>query len=196
MKIAIDLNDVIRDYSNNFLKYYCEGYDHTFNPDNVEFWTNDMSAVFPFQNDRAYHRFVYDSYAFELFGKCETCGRSLTTDISIWMEEIKNIDTDEPIDVMIVSTGEYGASVGYSYFFISKLGPKVREVYFPVNQLDVWNRCDVLITANPLLIENKPEGKKCVKIKTDYNKDVDADFTYRDLSKFLTDIDNTKKLLD
>ena len=30
MKIAIDLNDVVRDFSNNFVKYYIEGYDHKF----------------------------------------------------------------------------------------------------------------------------------------------------------------------
>lgn len=196
MKIAIDLNDVIRDFSNNFLKYYCEGYDHSFNPDEVDFWTNDMQAVFPFQNDRSYNAFVYDNYAFELFGKCDTCGRKLPTELSMWMEEIKNIETDEPIEVMIVSPGEYGASVGYSYFFISKLGPKIREVYFPVAALSIWDKCDVLITANPLLIDNKPEGKKCVKIKMEYNDGIETDFEYRDLIKFLSDIDNTKKLLD
>ena len=67
MKIAIDLNDVVRDFSNNFLKYYCEGYDHTFNPNGFEFWTNDMKTLFPFKNDRAYHRFIYDDFAFELY---------------------------------------------------------------------------------------------------------------------------------
>lgn len=196
MRIAIDLNDVVRDFSNNFLRYYCEGYDHTFNPDNFEFWTNDFKVLFPFKTDNAYYKFIYDDYAFELFGKCETCGRKLTTDLSVWMEEIQNIETDEPIEVIFVSPNEYGQSVGYSYFFISKLGPKVREVYFPIVELDVWNKCDVLITANPTLINNKPEGKKCVKINTEYNEESDADFSYRDFSKFLTDINNTKKLFD
>lgn len=194
MKIAIDLNDVVRDFSNNFLKYYCEGYDHTFNPDGFEFWTNDMKVLFPFKTDSAYNRFVYDDFAFELFGKCETCGRSLTTDLSVWLREIGNIETDEKIEVMFVSTMEYGASIGYSYFFISKLGPEIREVYFPLNSLDVWDKCDVLITANPQLLENKPVGKKSVKIKTEYNDECDSDFEYRSLSKFCQDINNTEKL--
>ena len=194
MKIAIDLNDVVRDFSNNFLKYYCESYDHTFNPDGFEFWTNDMRILFPFKTDNAYNRFVYDDFSFELFGKCETCGRSLTTDLSVWLRDIENIETDEKIEVMFVSTMEYGASIGYSYFFISKLGTDVREVYFPKYSLDVWDRCDVLITANPQLLNNKPEGKKSVKIKTEYNNECDGDFEYRSLSKFCQDVNNTEKL--
>lgn len=196
MKIAIDLNDVVRDFSNNFLKYYCEGYDHTFNPEGFEFWTDNYNILFAFKNDNAYNRFVYDDYAFELFGKCETCSRSLTADLSVWMGEIKNIDVDEPIDVMFVSSREYGESIGYSYFFISKLGPEIREVYFPIESLSIWDRCDVLITANPYLLENKPEGKKSVKIKTEYNEESPSDFSYTSFSKFLKNINNTEKLLD
>jgi hypothetical protein len=196
MKIAIDLNDVLRDYSNNFLRYYCEGYDHTFNPDGLEFWTNDMQLLFEFKNDASYNRCVYEDFSCELCGKCDTCGRSVTKDFSVWMDEIKDIDTDEPIEVMIVSTKEFGQSIGYSLFFISKLGPKVREFYFPVNSMDIWDRCDVLITANPELIDNKPEGKKVIKIRTEYNTENKADYDYRDISQFMSEINNTEKLLD
>ena len=196
MKIAIDLNDVVRDFSNNFLKYYCEGYDHTFNPNGFEFWTNDMKTLFPFKNDRAYHRFIYDDFAFELYGKCETCGRNLTKDLAVWVNEIQNIETDEEIEVLFVSPMEYGASIGYSYFFISKLGPDIRKVYFPKDSMKVWDECDVLITANQDFLSNKPEGKKTIKIKADYNTENEADYTFSSLSKFLTDIHNTEKLLD
>ena len=33
MVIAIDLNDVIRDYSRNFVKYFKKGINHSFNED-------------------------------------------------------------------------------------------------------------------------------------------------------------------
>ena len=49
MKIAIDLNDVVRDFSNNFVRYYIEGYDHKFDLTDFEFWSHDLSAVFPFK---------------------------------------------------------------------------------------------------------------------------------------------------
>ena len=60
MKIAIDLNDVVRDFSNNFVRYYIEGYDHKFDLTDFEFWSHDLSAVFPFKSQKAYHNFIYN----------------------------------------------------------------------------------------------------------------------------------------
>lgn len=197
MKIAIDLNDVIRDYSNNFIKYYIEGYNHNFDLDDFEMWSNKMDAVFPFNSQNAYHNFVYNDYAFELYGKCGVCSRNLETELNNWAEiELKKIDTKEDIELMFVSPMEYGASIGNTYFFLSKLGTKIREVYMPKDSSTIWDKCDVLITANPDLLSIKPtEGnKKSIKIKAEYNSDSEADFTFNSFSSFLSDIENVKKL--
>ena len=45
MKIAIDLNDVVRDYSNNFVRYYLEGYNREFDLSEFEFWTKKSRNV-------------------------------------------------------------------------------------------------------------------------------------------------------
>ena len=197
MKIAIDLNDVIRDYSNNFIKYYIEGYNHTFDLDDFELWSNQMDAVFPFSSKNAYNNFVYNDYAFELFGKCGVCTRKLETELNDWTEKtLKDIDIDEPIEVMFVSPKEYGLSIGNTYFFLSKIGTKIREVYFPTDSLTVWDKCDILITANPELLELKPEGKTSIKIKTEYNNESGADYTFKDLSTFLTNNEITENLIN
>jgi hypothetical protein len=197
MRIAIDLNDVVRDYSNNFVRHYIEGYDHKFDLTDFEFWSHNMSEVFPFKSDNAYYNFIYNDYAFELYGKCDVCTRRLETELNDWTEKVlKDMDIDEPIDVIFVSTKEFGLSIGNTYFFLSKIGTKVREVYFPTDSLTVWDKCDVLITANPDLLNNKPDGKISVKIKAEYNKDSNADFTFKDLSTFLTNVENTEKIID
>ena len=197
MRIAIDLNDVVRDFSNNFVRYYIEGYDHKFDLSDFEFWSNDLSAVFPFKSRASYNNFVYNDYAFELFGKCGVCTRNLEAELNDWTEKtLKDIDTEEPIDVLFVSPMEYGLSIGNTYFFLSKLGTKVRETYFPIDSITIWDKCDVLITANPNLLKSKPEGKISIKIKTEYNKDSESDYTYKDLSTFLINEENTKKLLN
>jgi hypothetical protein len=197
MRIAIDLNDVVRDYSNNFVRHYIEGYDHKFDLTDFEFWSHNMSEVFPFKSDNAYYNFIYNDYAFELYGKCDVCTRRLETELNDWTEKVlKDMDIDEPIDVIFVSTKEFGLSIGNTYFFLSKIGTKVREVYFPTDSLTVWEKCDVLITANPDLLNNKPDGKISVKIKAEYNKDSNADFTFKDLSTFLTNVENTEKIID
>ena len=196
MKIAIDLNDVVRDYSNNFIKYYIEGYNHNFDLDDFEMWSNQMDAVFPFSSKNAYNNFVYNDYAFELFGKCGTCSRNLEAELNNWAEiELKKLDTKEEIELMFVSTMEYGLSIGNSYFFLSKLGTKIREVYFPKDSTTIWDKCDILITANPDLLSSKPEGKISIKINTEYNTESPADYKYGSFSSFLSNIENVKKII-
>lgn len=197
MKIAIDLNDVVRDYTYNFLMYYVKGYNHQYNADDFNEATNDMELALPFKTTRAYEKFVYEDYPFELFGKCPTCTRNLTEQLNEWTEKtLKDIDTDEPIEVMFVSPMEYGSSIGNTYFFLSKLGTKIREVYLPTNSLTIWDRCDVLVTANPSLLNEKPEGKVSIKVRKEYNKENEADYEYETLSMFLTDEKIIEKLLE
>ena len=197
MKIAIDLNDVVRDFTYNFIMNYIKGYNHQYEPDELTEWTNDMQNLLPFKTERAYEKFVYEDFSFELFGKCPTCTKKLTEQLNEWTEQtLKDIDTDEPIEVMFVSTMEYGASIGNTYFFLSKLGTKIREVYMPKDSSTIWDKCDALITANPTLLENKPEGKTAIRIEKEYNANSKYDYTYATLSLFLTDEDIMEKLLN
>ena len=196
MKIALDLNDVIRDFTMNFAKYYCKEYNKNFTLNETDFWTNDLSAIFPFKTNRAYEKFTYEDFVYEIFGKCPTCTSNLQVELNEWVTKtILNIDCDEPIDVMIVSCMEYGLSIQSTLFFLSKIGCKIREIYMPTDSLTIWDKCDVLITANPRLLENKPSDKTSIKIKTDYNEECESDYTYSTLSVFLRNENNVLKLI-
>lgn len=195
MKIAVDINDVLRKYTANFGTYYKKAYDENLNLDEIEITTNDLSQVFPFKSRYEYEKFVYEDYSWELFAKCDACSNGLGAAFANWVtKDLQNIDLDEPIEVMLVSPMEYGITIPATYWFISKIGARVREVYFPLDSSTIWDKCDILITANPKLLAMKPEGKKTVKIITDYNKDVEADFEYNKMIEFLEDNGNTEKL--
>lgn len=195
MKIAIDLNDVLRDYTANFGEYFKKGYDPDINLDELEVTTNDLSEVFPFKSRYDYEHFVYEDFAWELFAKCPSCEKGLGAAFSNWVTKtITNIDTEEPIEVVIVSPMEYGITIPATYWFISKLGCRAREIYLPTDSSTIWDKCDVLITANPKLLSLKPDGKKSVKIKTDYNTDCQADFEYNNMLDFLSKDGNTEEL--
>lgn len=197
MKIAIDLNDVIRDFTRNFAITYVRNYNHEFALDELEVTTNELNLLFPFPSDAAYNNFVYEDYTWDLFAKCPLCSSKLNDYLNEWLEKtIKNIDTDEPIEVMLVSPMEIASSIGCTYSFISKTFLGIREVYLPTDSLTIWDRCDVLITANPYLLANKPSSKRSIKIVTDYNTDADADYTFTTLAQFLKDENNTLKLLE
>lgn len=195
MKIAIDLNDVLRDYTANFGEYFKKGYDQDINLDELEITTNDLSQVFPFKSRYDYEHFVYEDYAWELFAKCPSCNTGLGAAFSNWITKtITNIDTEDPIEVIIVSPMEYGITIPATYWFISKLGCRAREIYLPVDSSTIWDKCDVLITANPTLLENKPEGKKSIKINADYNTNSPSDYTFNNMLDFLSDDGNTEEL--
>lgn len=184
MKLAIDLNDVIRDYSRNFVKYFKKGINHAFDEESVDFYTNDMEILLPFTSSEQYRRFVYEDYPFELYSKCPIVDRNLGRDLNEWVEfEL----SDEDIDVMIVSPMECDLTIQSTYSFLAKIGSRVREVYFPIDSATVWDKCDVLISANPRFFNNKKDGKKIIKINKDYNKECIADFNYNSLLEVIQD---------
>jgi len=184
MKIAIDLNDVIRDYSRNFVKYFKKGINHAFDEDDVDFYTNDMQILLPFKSEEQYRRFVYEDYPFELYGKCPAVEKNLPRDLNKWIEFTL---PEEDVEVMFVSPMECDLTIQSTFSFLAKIGSRVREVYFPIDSATVWDKCDVLITANPRFFASKTDGKLIVKINKEYNKDCVADKEYDSLNQIISD---------
>jgi hypothetical protein len=150
-----------------------------------------MEDLLPFSSSEQYRRFVYEDYPFELYSKCPAVEKNLPRDLNYWMEfELM----DDDIDVTFVSPMECDLTIQCTYSFLAKIGSRVREMFFPVDSSDIWDRCDVLITANPRFFENMKEGKKIVKIKKEYNKDYIADFEYESLMDIINDKEFIKKI--
>jgi hypothetical protein len=57
--------------------------------------------------------------------------------------------------------------------------------------MTIYDRCDILITANPNLIKNCPEGKTVVKINTPYNADVECRYSFDSLLGAIKDENET-----
>lgn len=178
--ISIDVNDVLRDYTRQFMKIYNKviNPDFKINYDDVNEW--DFSTLFPFDDKREYFDFLYDSTAYEIFGCAETMDRSLGARFSTWVErDMRNFDEENTPNLRIVSPFETHLAIPSTMHFLSRIGCKVREYYFPIVSSTIWDNTDILITANPKLIESKPEGKVVIKINTPYNQNVDADYTFQ-----------------
>ena len=100
---------------------------------------------------------------------------------------MKVCDENEDVDFMLSNPFEFNASIGFTCFFLSQIATRIREFYFPSDSSKIWERCDVLITADPKLLKEKPAGKVSIKIDAPYNKEIDADITYESLSKLISD---------
>lgn len=194
VRIAIDINDVIRDYTRQFDKYYKKGIDPLYEVDYDEINDPDLFLSYPFVDDEgnpdreAYNQFKYTDYAFEIFGRADVMDRQLQTDLNIWLQNtLRNFDEGKNPSVMLVSPFEIGLSIQSTLSFLSRIGTRVREIYFPIDSQTIWDKCDILITADPRLIEKKPEDKVAVKIEAPYNKETEADYTFESLMDVIHD---------
>jgi len=192
MKIAIDINDVLRDFTSQFKNYYIKGIDPSFEIEYDEITSFDFSEIFPFKDRNAYNMFKYVDFAFELYGRAEPMDKMLPYRFNDWTQKtLKDLDKEYIPDIMLVSPFETGKSIQSTYAFLSKISSSVREIYFPVDSSTIWDRCDILITANPNLIENVPEGKTVVKIEMPYNKNVETKYTFKSLMDVINDENET-----
>lgn len=189
-KIAIDLNDVIRAYTEQFKKQYELEFEKEL-PEDFVAKTNDFLTEFGFEDEETYNNFLYYDRPFEVFGCAEAESKQLPFRFHTWLEnDIRNVcdsdgNPDEP-EIMIVSTKEYSLTIQSTLYFLQKIACRAREYYFPKDSSTIWNKCDILITANPNLLSNKPEGKTSVKICTDYNENDESDFKYNSFEELMT----------
>lgn len=196
MKIAFTLDDVIRNKTKQILKIYNKYVDPDFDTEAVELTTNNYQDILGFESKQEYQKFLYDDYAFEIFAEADPVEKMLDKKLNLWLLSLADEEVDEPIEVILTNPFEFNASIGFTHFFLSKIATRIRETFFPLDSSTIWDRCDVLVTAEPKLIKEKPEGKVVIKIETDYNKDLDADYTYKSLSDMLEDGELITKLCE
>ena len=49
-------------------------------------------------------------------------------------------------------------SIQSTYFFLSKIGARVRMMFFPQSADELYDMCDIVITANKEVVEGAPSG--------------------------------------
>lgn len=202
MKICFTLDDVIRAKTQQLGKTYKQFVNPNIDLNSLEFPTNDYAEIFGFDGKSEYNNFLYNQYAYEIFAKAPVTEKMIDKGLNLWLLKLPEIAEDYEgenpthIDTMIANPMEFNASIGYTCFFLSKMATRIREFYFPLDSLTIWDKCDVLITADPKLLENKPKGKISIKIETSYNKDLLSDYTYDSLQSFIDDENIIKNLIE
>jgi hypothetical protein len=138
----------------------------------------DLGSHFSFPSKDDLYSFMYEEYTMELFGHApstEMLSFNLLNDIYYNLRDT--------YDLMIVSD-EIGRSKPSSLFFLSKFGCLVEKVFFysEITKNDMLGEVDILLTANPDLLLNKPDNKIIIKFITDYNKNIKSEYEISSLS--------------
>lgn len=140
----------------------------------------DLMTHFSFQNKEELYSFMYEEYTMELFGHAPSTEMNTFNVLNDLYYELR-----DQFELTIVSD-EIGKSKPASLFFLAKFGCLLEKVIFysEITKKNMWDSVDVLITANPELILNKPEDKTVIKFITNYNKNINCDFEISTLSDF------------
>ena len=138
----------------------------------------DLGSHFSFPSKDELYSFMYEEYTMELFGHApstEMLSFNILNDIYY---NLRNT-----YDLMIVSD-EIGRSKPSSLFFLSKFGCLVEKVFFysEITKNNMLDEVDILLTANPDLLLNKPDNKIIIKFITDYNKNIKSEYEISSLS--------------
>lgn len=198
--LAIDINDVLRDYSGKFISLYSKNIDKSFDKNNMEFKDNNFHSAFDMSKMER-DEFMYEEFPLELFGFAKETNFTVAGLFNIWTANLT--DYDEYPEVILMSCEEHDKAIPATFFFLSRSGVIVRKMYFPESTREAWDLADVIVTANPKLIKSKPEGKTVIKINTPYNEGVDAEHAYDSLNQLIEiddrykeDVKKFKEILD
>lgn len=139
----------------------------------------DLMKHFKFKNSEELFSFTYEEYTMELFGHApsvELNSFNLLNDFYY--------DNRDEFDISVVSN-EIGKSKPASLFFLSKFGCLIERVFFysEITKNSMWDSVDILLTADPNLLLNKPSDKIVIKFTTKYNKNISSEYEITSLSE-------------
>jgi hypothetical protein len=192
MRIGIELNGVLRDTLKKIQQEYEKTYLGTWVASVTEeeetpfehkiisdLTTLDIKNHLAFKDEDELYDFLYKENTMEIFGHAGSVEYSSMNDLNEFY-----IDIRDNHDILIVSD-EIGKSKPASLFFLAKFGCQVETVKFycetTINSM--LDSIDVLLTANPKLLLNNPEGKILIKFQTSYNQNIETKYSISNLKE-------------
>ncbi len=196
MKVGIALDGVVRDFmgqlERTYDKYYPVELEEGEELPERKITSFNLLEYFPFSGGtQELNEFLYVESALEVFGHA---GESKINAVQ-HLNQLHNYLEDEGHEPIIISK-ELNNSKPSTLFFLSKLSGKFNTIKFVRDYNKKWDFVDVLITANPLTLESKPQGKVSIKVINDYNKNCKSDYTIIDIKELLDDKPTLEKILN
>lgn len=189
-RINISLNEVLRDFIGQF-NYTYDKYIEKKELKENEITSFNLLDHYNFNSIDDLNSFLYSEASLEIFGHAD---QKIDGIIGKFNTFLMDIEDDEEHQIKLVSK-EFNKSIPATFFFLSKTGCRAKNIEFVSNDNDEWLNADVLITANPNALLNKPENKISVKIKTSYNTDVSADYEIDSILDIINNVELRNKIL-
>jgi len=191
ISIGISINDVVRDFIGQ-LTYTYNKYYPDFKIEETELTNFDfLNSLSAFKDAKDMNTFIYSESAMEIFAHADVKSEALKIHLNSFIRDLKDF---YDIDLTVV-TREVDKSIPSTLFFLSKLGCRATNIKFVPGNVDEWDGIDILITANPIALDNKPDGKISVKVKSPYNSESTGTYEVNDIMELITNDDLIKKVI-
>lgn len=214
MKVAITINDVMRDFYQSFVDNYQIYEEETKEPEIfAESFEEDEETGEPisiFEKDSENekekvllhlygwldpmyltHNFKfedYEDYYNFLYSKMsfEIFGKATVTykNVMADLHELMRLLESKNIEVDLISL-ENNNSKPATLFFLSREKAKFNSLKFVNNYQKLWTDYQIIITADNYLIETKPKRRKLLKIETLQNNKLETQNTFKTLSEVI-----------
>lgn len=190
MNINISLNEVLRDFIGQLIYTY-DKYINKIDLSTKDITDFNLLTHFYFENIDKLNSFMYVESPLEIFGHADQLEKGLINKLNIFLGDIE-FEGDHTVTLV---SREVSKSIPATLFFLSKTGCEANKLQFINKYEDEWSGADILITANPIALKNKPEDKISVKVNAPYNTEVKADYEIDTISQFFNDKDLREKIL-
>jgi hypothetical protein len=169
LRIAIDIRDVIQRSTEQYARIYKNfGINSNFDENNLIYTEGNFYSPFTFKSKKEKDEFEME-HAFELNASPNVIDNRFTPLFITWLQKLPEFESEKEIEVAFFGCGIENIERHATLFFLSKANSRVKKIYFPESSTDAWENADIIITANPFIIHNKPFKKTVIKIKTPYN---------------------------
>ena len=188
MIISVDINEVLRDFIGKLKKTYKK---YTTKDPIEPIDTFNLNQYFIFDEDgETLENFLYDESSLEIFGHADEIRTNTISHLNNLNNKVKELG--HRLEVVGI---EMGNSKPSTLFFLSKTGCKVDRIRFVSSPEELWEGSDIMITANPNVIDAKPSNKNVVKVECQYNTNNKSDYNVEKL-KDIIDQNIIEKLTD
>ena len=144
-----------------------------------------LTSKFEFIDSDNFFDFLYSTMAFEIFAKTAIKYKTAIEDFHNLMTFFK----EHGIEVDLVSV-EHNNSKPATLFFLSREKCKLNNLRFLSNYEKIWDDYQIVITAEPYIIENKRPRRKLIKIKTPQNEHLSQGIAVDNLQEALKILKN------
>lgn len=118
-----------------------------------------------------FDKFLYEDFCYEIHGSAPKLYLNADVDLNVFMKRYA-----EYFDFIFFAKTRKEA-ISATLFFLSKMRVEVKNILFVYDNKELFENVDWILTTDPTIINEKPEGKVVIKLERPYNEDSKADYS-------------------